>query len=100
MKNIRINVININKFYLKIYDSNCNIIFDNYMCNGNNVLLEKNKFYKINIISNNTSYTTAIYVSDKTNSFTFGINRIVTFLLKDFYYDKPIEKGEIILWQK
>ena len=99
MKSIKIIVLNKCKFYLKIFNNN-DLLFDNYICNGDSICLEENNFYRINIYSDNTSFNTSIYVNDKTNYFIFNLNRRVTFLLQDDYYDMPLEKGDILLWQK
>ena len=51
----------------------------------------------------NKTITTNIYTNS--NKYIFSVfnsiySRIITFSLKDYYYNIPIEKGEIILWQK
>lgn len=88
---------------IKIYDENKEVInsktFNGEIC----LLLEKNKIYKMKYSFLNRKKYIIFYTNS--NKFVFNLNnnifsRIITFSLKDYYYNIPIEKGEIILWQK
>lgn len=88
---------------IKIYDKNKKVIdsktFNGEIC----LLLEKNKIYKMKYSFLNRKKYINFYTNS--NKFIFNLNnnifsRIITFSLNDYYYNIPIEKGEIILWQK
>lgn len=98
MKKIRLKFLNANKVYVKIFDCNY-IVYEGLVCNEKELCLEESKAYKITAISNNTKLVTSFYVNDN-NNYYFNLNRIITLLLRDYYYNLPIERGELILWQK
>lgn len=43
----------------------------------------------------------SIYTNMNNYIFSFNntVNRTITLFLKDYYYNLPIERGEIVLWQ-
>ena len=88
---------------LEIYDKKKKIIssktYNGEIC----LLLEKNKIYKMKYSFLNRKKYINFYTNS--NKFIFNLNnnilnRTITLSLKDYYYNIPIEKGEIILWQK
>lgn len=88
---------------IKIYDRNKKIVssktYNGEIC----LLLEKNKIYKMKYSFLNRKKYINFYTNS--NKFIFNLNnnilnRTITLSLKDYYYNIPIEKGEIILWQK
>ena len=89
--------------FVKIYD-NDNIYYCGKTFNGEiKIKLQENKAYKILAIFRNGVINTSFYVTCQ-NTYIFYFNNIiqipqrkVTFLLKDFNYEIPIMKGEIIL---
>jgi len=92
---------------VKIYDSSNNIVYDGKTYNGILTLyLKKSKVYIVKATFKSQVICSPIYVLDDTTyifSFiknTIPTNRTVTFLLTDYYYNLPIEKGEILLWQR
>ena len=93
--------------HIKIYCNNKKII-DSKTYNGEIcLLLEKNKIYRLkatflNEVINTNFYTNSNFYLFRFNSglFNNSIVRTITLSLKDYYYNIPIEKGKIILWQK
>ena len=86
---------------ISIYDG-CSLIYKNYYNGLINICLDKNKVYKIVI---NTSLRTFIYsfIASCHDRITFNIpnNNIITFRLTDSnYLNLPIERGELLLWEK
>ena len=89
--------------FVKIYD-NDNIYYCGNTFNGEiKIKLQENKAYKILAIFRNGVINTSFYVTCQ-NTYIFYFNniiqipkRMITFLLKDFNYEIPIMKGEIIL---
>ena len=91
--------------YIKIYDINNNLITECYTYNGCiNICLNKNSYYKIIARLDNDILNGVIYTNQTLYKFIFNrsyISNITTFILTDYnYYNLPIEKGELILWQK
>ena len=87
---------------VKVYGNNEKII-DTKTYNGEIcVILEKNKVYRLEYSFLNIKKI--IYFYTNSNKYIFNLNQnsisIITFSLKDYYYNIPIEKGEIILWQR
>lgn len=107
MKKIKIvfNGLDFYEAYIFIYDCNNNLLFEGLTCNHKiEVCLEEYNVYKIKAITNNTKLVTSFYINcNSTYRFSF-VNSIqnnpITFLLTDYYYDLPIERGELLLWQK
>lgn len=92
--------------YVKIYDEFNNIIFNDWTYNGEiNLYLNNNKIYKIEANFLNERIKQYFYTNKRNYIFLFKhsflSNRIrtITFSLKDYYYNLPIMKGEIILWK-
>lgn len=111
MKNINLiflGIDNNSKFqpYVLISDNN-NIIFKGYSSNGKiRLCLKNNHGYRICIKLYNNFINTSFYVSNSYNNYYFNLNtsyrrsRNITFILRDYYYNLLINKGELILWQK
>ena len=99
---------NINQADVLIYDDCNNLVYNKKTYNNKlNICLKNNKIYRVVAISLNDRITTTIYIN--CNNYCFRFNRSIinenpdsiTFLLTDYYYDNlPIERGEIILWQR
>lgn len=96
---------------VKIYDTYGNILYQEETYNGEVVLcLEKGKVYKVIASSYGDFIRNVFYVNGYDEKYIFYFNRAlqrmpllktITFFLSDAnYQDLPIEKGEIILWQK
>ncbi len=87
-----------------IYDCNNNLILEGVTFNNEiELCLEENNVYKLIAISNYQKLITSFFVN-KNNSYRFSFNVInenntITFLLTDYYYNLPIERGELLLWQ-
>ncbi len=102
--------VGIGKLYqvnVKIYDKNNCIIFDGTTFNGELfVKLKQNSIYKLVATFFNEKICTSFYTTCENKIILWFEHSIipdvetVTFLLTDYYYNLPIEKGEIILWQK
>lgn len=87
--------------HIKVLDNNMNIVYKNITRNKIDLCLEENNSYLVIARVNNIVLKRVICIDDKTNKFIFSFYiRIITFLLKDYYYNLPIKKGELILWQK
>lgn len=90
---------------VKIYCNNKKI-FEGITYNGIiKVDLKENQIYKIKAYFLNEKINTYLYVTKKckyTFIFTHAIYnpRTITISLVDLYYNLPIERGEIILWQR
>ena len=89
--------------YVKIYD-NKNIYYIGKTYNGEiDVCLKENKAYYICAYLNSKTIKNIFYVTNQKkyifyfNHSIYNPNHTVTFLLRDFYYNIPIMKGEIIL---
>ena len=94
-----------NNFYqvdVAIYDKDMNKVFKGKTYNGElDVYLNKNEVYIMKANFNGQVLCSPLIILDGNYIFSFvKNNRTVTFLLTDYYYNLPIEKGEIILWQK
>lgn len=79
-----------------------NTIYNNKITNNEiEICLEENNSYLVIARVKNRVLKRVICIDKKTNKFIFSFYiRIITFLLKDYYYNLPIKKGELILWQK
>ena len=86
-----------------IYDNNCNIVCSGRTKNGVlEVNLTRTQVYKLEATFLNEKIWIPFIPQDKL-LFRLQNNNIVhnvTLLLSDYYYNLPIEKGEITLWQK
>ena len=91
---------------IKLYDLNDNLVYEGTTYNGKiNICLRFNCYYKLKIYTCNETVNNVLYVNKNNDIYTYILNRaymkkITTFILKDYNYNLPIEKGEIILWQK
>ena len=87
---------------ITIYDSKCNIVYKGRTKNGVlEVNLIRTQVYKLEATFLNEEIWIPFIPQDKLmlrlqNNLTHNI----TLLLSDYYYNLPIEKGEITLWQK
>ena len=94
-----------NQATVKIYNNNKKI-FEGTTYNGIiKIDLKENELYKIKATFLNETIKTNLYITKKckyTFIFTHAIYnpRTITISLVDLYYNLPIEKGEIILWQR
>lgn len=89
-----------------IYDSFGNLIYSGQTYNGMlNICLNKNGLYRLKAYINNDEIDKYLYINNNKYIFCFNrsllyLNNSITLLLTDYYYNLPIEKGELILWQK
>ena len=104
--NINIKFLNVgyNNYYqvkVKIFDENNNIVFEGITYNGCiDICLIPYKKYIIKAKFLNEEINQCFYVYNHNYIFYFSNiyrRRTITFLLKDYYYNLPIEKGVIIL---
>ncbi|MBO5530249.1 MAG: hypothetical protein J5970_02515 [Bacilli bacterium] len=95
---------NFNQACINIYDCNNKLIFEGKTySNEIDLCLEECNVYRIVVISNNIKLVTSFFVNDNSRyKFNLNIrNNPITFILTDFYYENlPIERGELLLWQK
>lgn len=92
----------INQAEVFIYDINENLLFKGITYNNEiNIYLEKCEVYKLVARTKTNKISKIIYVGNsKEFYFSFYKFRTITFLLRDYYYNLPIERGELLLWQK
>lgn len=88
---------------IKIYHNN-ELIFEGITYNGKiEVCLKENEIYKIETCFLNKITSTYLYVRKK-SIYTFILEhtlyKTITISLVDFYYNLPIKRGEIFLWQR
>lgn len=88
-----------------IYDDCNNIVYEGLTYNGKVcVNLNKNTIYKIEATFINEKIVRYIYTNSCEYAFWFNhstiSNKTITFTLRDYYYNLPIERGNIILWQR
>lgn len=91
-----------NDYYINIYDLKNNLLYSgksDYLGNFYFKYIKKD-FYKIEINYSNTKINRTIYVKDNNQTFYLNeqVNNIKKISLYDYYYDMPINKGELILW--
>ncbi len=104
---------NINQANVLIYDkNNCLIVNKKTYNNKLNLCLKTNQKYKLIAKSNFGTINTYFYVNNYLNTYSFIFNyalinqnykrsSIITFLLTDYYYNNlPIERGNLLLWQR
>ena len=112
MKNVTIRLLGVgNSLYqpeVYIYDESGSLVYSGYACNGMvQVMLCCNKCYKVVAKSCLAQGIAIIYIG-KPTVYSINLNcccqigrRIITFLLSDENYSNlPIEKGQVILWQR
>lgn len=96
---------NINQACIFVYDSNNNLIIKKESYNGYiKVCLKTNKIYRVYVCSLNEVINKYFYVNNYNINYIFAFNRsiinqnskVYTFLLTDYYYNLPIERG--YLW--
>ena len=99
------------KKIIKIYDLDGHIVYDKVVCNNSfNVCLKTHCCYKIIIKTKYDYLCKTIYVKNQNCIYLFFDNALfiynqnsnrITFYLTDYNYENlPIEKGEMIIWQK
>ena len=92
--------------YIEIYDLNNKLIYEGYTYNGCiSICLKNNTYYKIKAILDNDILNGVIYTNQTIYKFIFNRSyipiNITTFIVTDYNYNNlPIEKGELILWQR
>ena len=95
--------------HVSIYDKCNNLLINKITYNGKLVLeLKENTTYNLIAKLNNEIINTSFYINKTNYIFIFNSSiikkntlRTITFFLKDANYSNlPIEKGEIILWQR
>ena len=94
---------NYNQACIKIIDKNDKIVFNDKTYNGRvSICLNENEYYKCFVMLNNRSMFLYFKPSNKQIVINNNISceHIITLYLTDYYYNMPIEKGSIILWQK
>lgn len=102
---IRFNGLGYQNYYqshVSIYDNSNRKIYSGQTYNGMLKICLDNKLYRIVARIPNDEIITYIYGNGK-YCFSFKhsiIGNLVTFILKDYHYNLPIERGKIILWQK
>ena len=116
MKNIYLRFVglgyrNINQANVFVYDEYNNVICNKKTYNGYiKVCLNTNKKYRVYVVSLSEVINSYFYVTNYNTNYIFAfprskcintmVSRPITFLLKDYYYNLLIEKGNMILWQK
>ena len=92
---------------VSIYDMYGNLIYEGYTYNGILIIcLDINHRYRLVANSLRDTIDTYFYINTYAYLFFFRrslleLNNSITLLLTDYYYNNlPIEKGELILWQK
>ena len=112
MKNVTIRLLGVGNSIFQpevvIYDDSGCIVYSGCAYNGMvHVMLCCNKCYKVVVKSCLAQCITIIYIG-KPTVYSINLNsccqinrRIITFLLSDENYSNlPIEKGQVILWQR
>ena len=112
MKEVKLKFIGLgyNNLYqanIKIYKGNT-LVYKGKTYNSElTVCLKEHTLYKLIATSIDEVINTNFYVYNDEYIFVFNRgryqtnNRTITFLLTDYYYNNlPIERGEIILWQR
>lgn len=116
MKDIKIRLMGLGicsnlQAYVCIYDECNNLIYEGSTFNGEVIFCAKcNSVYRLCASFYGEVINQAFYTSSCNTPLIFAFEHSiyrnntlgnVTFLLTDYYYENlPIEKGEIILWQK
>ena len=89
--------------YVKIFDGD-EVICCGFTYNGEiELYLKMHKAYRLEAFFSLNKISTSFYTNTDKYIFIFNEKKYintVTFSLRDYYYNLPIEKGEIILWQK
>lgn len=95
------NTIDIYEYNIRIYDKHKRLIYESPTKDGKLVLNLKKDLYIIKVNFKNNLLCRVIYCNRKCNciNFYFERNIPITIKLVDKYYNLPIEKGELILWQ-
>lgn len=88
-----------------LYDNLNNLVYSGQTYNGKiKITVRKNSIYKIIASIDDEIIDTYIYVNGNDKyCFSFKRSNIynpITFILTDYYYNLPIERGELIIWQK
>ena len=91
---------------VKIYDDMNNLVYQGTTFDGKlNICLNKCTKYKVIAKFLNQNLINTIYIN-KLDTYIFIFdnarlnNRLINFILTDSYYNLPIERGNLILWQR
>ena len=84
--------------YIKIFDTNNNLIYEGYTYNSYlDINLCENTYYNVFVKVCSKSAFIPIYTNQ--DIFIFNLNRstnrTITFILRDYFYNLPIKRGEI-----
>ena len=95
---------NKNQANILLYDEFNNLIYDGQTYNGILNICLKKGLYKLIANTCNERIEKYIYINNNKYVFYFKRsiinNNSITLILTDYYYNLPIEKGELIIWQK
>lgn len=95
-----------NQANVKIYDAKGNQIYNGKTYNGKiKINLKARNAYKLIAYTSSEKIIRYFYISkNKCYIFAFerGLLKVspITFILTDYHYNLPIERGELILWQR
>ena len=89
--------------FVSIYDENNNLVFNDYTYDSFIVVnVIPNRGYRLVARFYNDIIQTGLYSNRCEYTYIFNhaiYNRPITLSLRDYYYNLPIEKGVITLWQ-
>ncbi len=92
--------------FVRVYDNMNNLIYEGLTYDGIlNIYLKIGATYKVVATFLNETLIKGLYINrNDTYIFMFEHsmlkNNSITFLLTDYYYNLPIERGELLLWQR
>ena len=93
-----------NQANILLYDEFNNLIYDGQTYNGILKICLNKTLYKLIVYLCNERIEKYIYINNNKYVFYFKRsiinNNSITLILTDYYYNLPIEKGELIIWQK
>lgn len=87
--------------HVKVYDKD-EVIFEGDTYNGHiNLCVKPKSVYKLVAYFRGQKICRVFYTNSYRFMFNFNtrINRTVIFSLRDYYYNLPIERGELFLWK-
>ena len=95
---------NICQANILLYDDLNNLVYSGKTYNGKLKIRLNDNIYRMIASINNEIIDTNIYVNGN-NKYCFNFKRSIiynsiTFILTDYYYNLPIERGELLIWQK
>ncbi len=90
----------VNQSYVKLYDENNNLIKEGLTYDNTITFLLEKGSYKVIASNYNQTITAGIYVYNDysytlvfNNAIFINKRRVITFILRDYYYNLKIEKG-------